>query len=225
MQGLRPLTDTQTCPRLWSGWAASGTPGPPLSSKSSGVRSLVVLRGPCLSLLGGGQLSRDPQSVEAGQQRRSGQGGPAWVRGRTRALLGGVRIQRASDGGPACPVHASLIGTARMWPAAVKGWTMRLVPSPWSATGGSEPGAGTVRRVQAALQPVASLGGVPGPLRGPLATPESPCQLPGQQVLEDGGTPQLASLCVAPQLPGPTGTRGGTGGGTWGCPPTVRPPC
>lgn len=173
MQGLRPLTDTQTCPRLWSGWAASGTPGPPLSSKSCGVPNLVVLRGPCQGLLGGGQLSRDPQSVEAGQQRRSGQGGPAWARGQTRALLlgGGVRIQRASDGGPACPVHASLIGTARMWPAAVKGWTMRLVPSPWSATGGSEPGAGTVRRVQAALQPVASLGRGPRPPQGPPSYP------------------------------------------------------
>lgn len=103
MQGLRPLTDTQTCPRLWSGWAASGTPGPPLSSKSSGVRSLVVLRGPCLSLLGGGQLSRDPQSVEAGQQRRSGQGGPAWVRGRTRALLGGGEDPEGIRWGPGLP--------------------------------------------------------------------------------------------------------------------------
>lgn len=87
MRGPRPLTDIQTCPHLWSGWAASGTPGPPLSSKSSGVPSLVVLRSPCQGLLRGGQLSRDPQSVGAGQQRRSGQGGPGWVEGgRTRAL-------------------------------------------------------------------------------------------------------------------------------------------
>ena len=36
MQGLRALMDTQTCPRLLSGQAASGTPGLPPSSKDSG---------------------------------------------------------------------------------------------------------------------------------------------------------------------------------------------
>lgn len=60
---LRPPTATPTCPRRSSGWGASGTPGPPLSSKNSG--------GPCLP--GGGQLSR---WVEPGSRQAGGRQGP-----------------------------------------------------------------------------------------------------------------------------------------------------
>ncbi|XP_025141495.1 segment polarity protein dishevelled homolog DVL-1 isoform X4 [Bubalus bubalis] len=42
--------------------------------------------------------------------------------------------------------HPALLGTARMWPAAAMGWITRLARSHWSATGGSEPDAGTVKR-------------------------------------------------------------------------------
>lgn len=63
-------------------------------------------------------------------------------------------------------------------------------------------------------------------------TPQQPCPIPGQQVLE--GTQAACHLqephgwlssLLSPQPPGPMGTLGGTGGGTWGCPPTVRLPC
>lgn len=73
MQGLRPLMATQTYPHLLSGWAALGTPGPPLSSKNSGGLSLVVLRGLCQDLSGwaaeqGPMVSRS--SSERGQAER-----------------------------------------------------------------------------------------------------------------------------------------------------------
>lgn len=236
MRGPRPLTDTQTCPHLWSGWAASGTPGPLLSSKSSGVPSLVVLRGPCQGLLRGGQLSRDPQSVGAGQQRRSGQGGPGWAGGRRTRALG----RQAPPGWGRGAERTSGTGSGLPSPCLSR----RHSPNVASSRDGMDNETGTESMVSHRRERARrrnreeGTGCTPAPLtpaRGvsgegsqdPSRTPATPVTrpLPGQQVLEDGRTAQVASLSVVPQLPGPMGTRGGTGGGTWGCPPIVRPPC